>query len=176
MKLRVLVVVLLLTVSASAALGQTSSREDFEEWCGVMQGRWVGEVTLALDLPGLGKKGDKVTTYSEIRAIADGNALYGVFYAGNGKNTLLTSYDAAAEQIKGFGASSGGTVWSVVLYKEDGKWRRKAILSNPDGTKAKVADTFTLSDGGNVFTWSGTVTIDGGAGTSYSDLYRRVGK
>ena len=176
MRLAVPVVVLLLAVSTSAALGQTSSREDFEEWCGILQGRWIGEVTLALDLPGFGKKGEKVTTYSDIRVIADGNALYGVFYGGNGKNTGLTSYDAAAKQIKGFAVSSGGTVWGVVHYKEDGKWRRRATLSNPDGTRAEVADTLTPSEGGDTFTWSGTVTIEGGAATSYSDTYRRVSK
>ena len=176
MKLAVPVMVLLLAVSASSAFGQTSSREDFEEWCGVMQGRWIGEVTWAVDAPGFGKKDEKVTSYSEIKLTADGNALNGVFYGGKGKSTWLTSYDAAAKQIKGFTVTSGGTVWNFVVFRKDGEWKGKYNGSNPDGKTMVSEDTLTITDGGNTHTWTGTVTVEGEEPAPYRDAYRRVSK
>ena len=74
---------LILIVGARAGVAQETSEEEFKAYQSAMEGRWVGEVTWIADWPGVGKKGDKVTGYSAMRAAADGHALVGQFYGGN---------------------------------------------------------------------------------------------
>lgn len=97
-------------VFAAPASTQESSREDFQEYCKAVQGRWVGDVTWVADWPGLGKRGEKVTAYWQGTIAQDGNALIGKFYGGNGSSTGLTVFDAGAKQIKGMWVTSGGFV------------------------------------------------------------------
>lgn len=112
---------LVLVVAALPAFGQQFTREDFREYCQMMSGRWVGDVTWDADWPGMGKRGEKVTAYGEIRLAEDGHALVGRFFGGAGSWSWTTLYDAGAQQIRTTGVDSGGTVWSIVVQKKDGK-------------------------------------------------------
>ncbi len=169
-------IILTIFMSTSALLGQTSSRAEFEEYCKAWEGRWIGEVTYVADWPGAGKKGDKVTSYFEARIIADGNAISGEWYGGNGMGTQLAYFDAGTKQIKGVGVSSGGTIWNWIIFKKDGKWQHLSTGSNPDGSKIEEKNTITISNGGNTHTWTGTGTIGGEKMDPLHDVWRRVSK
>ncbi len=169
-------IILTIVMSTSALLGQTSTRSEFEEYCKAWEGRWIGEVTWITDWPGLGKKGDKVTCYWEGKIVADGNAISGVFYGGNGMETSITYFDPGTKQIKGAGVSSGGTVNNWVIFKKDGKWQWLSTGSLPDGSKSEEKNTITISNGGNTHTWTGTGTIGGEQMDPLRDVWRRVSK
>ena len=172
------VISLLVAFSASAALGQASSRGDFEELCRIWQGRWVADNTLLADSPGIGKKGEKVRVTSEVRIIADGNAILQTGYAGDGTFTRFIAYDASSKQIKILEATSAGSAWSGVFFKNDGKWGLQGTGSRPDGSKVESNGTMAISDGGDVHTWSATITIEGDKATPFhvENMYRRVSK
>ncbi|TWU33225.1 hypothetical protein [Novipirellula artificiosorum] len=174
MKLAPSTIVLLFAVIASPAFAQESSRKDFQEYCQAFQGRWVGDITWVADWPGLGKKGEKVTAYSENTVAEDGNALITKFYGGNGSGTGIVAFDARAKQIKWMWVSSGGYVGQSTLHKVDGKWVDKGLGSTPDGTKNEYTSTVTITDNGNTHTWTGTGTLGGEQVDDQHDVWRRV--
>lgn len=176
MKLRVLLAALLLAISASSVFAQEATREDFRDFCRAFTGRWVGDVTWVADWPGFGKKGDKVTAYSEITVTEDGKALITKFYGGNGSGTGLVAFDAGARQIRWLWVSSGGHVSHSILYKKGAQWVEKGAGSNPDGTKTEYVSMVTVSDNGNTHTWTGSGTLGGKKVDDQHDVWRRVSK
>ena len=171
-------IILTIFMSTSAILGQTSTRAEFDEYCKIWEGRWIGDVIWIADWPGVGgKKGDKVTCYWEGRVVADGNAFLGVFYGGNGTHTSTLYFNPGTKQIKGLAVSSGGTVWNWVVFKKDGKWQVLDTDSSlPDGRNIEGKSTLTISNGGNTHTWTGTGTISGEKMDPRRDVWRRVSK
>ncbi len=161
---------------ATMAMAQQATCEDFKEYIQISVGRWVGEVTWVTDWPGLGKKGDKVTCYSETRITEDGNALINKFYGGNGSGSSITVYDAAAKQIRESGVDSGGTVGTNVYFKEGGKWVEISTGSLADGRKTESKSTVAISNNGNTQIWTGTGTIGGKKVDDQHDVWRRVSK
>ena len=166
---------ILVTALTFPALGQQSTQADFEEFLQIMEGRYICDVIWIADWPGVGgKKGEKVTGYSDLQVVADGNVLQGTFYGGSGTTTWITVYDAAARQIRFLTGTSGGTMWSGTYHKEGGKWVEAGIGSNPDGSKIEFSNTLTLSDGGRTHNWSGSTTIAGKPVDKLQDVCRRV--
>ena len=126
-----------------------TTREDFEEYCRLNQGRWVGEVKLDAGLPGVGKKGEKVTAYYNGTIAEDGNALIAHQYGGKGSSTLITVFDTSAKQIKHTYISSNGSINHAVTSKSDGKWIERGTRINSDGSKTKTSVSLTFSNNGN---------------------------
>ena len=157
-------------------LGQESTREDFDAYCQMMEGRWIGDVIWVADWPGFGKKGDKVTAYLDFKVTDGGNALVGKYYGGQGSGTSLTFFDSGSRQIKETAVSSGGTVWNTVIFKKDGKWMSESTGSNPDGSKIVGNAVVNISDDGNTHRMSGSTTIGGEKADELRDVWRRVGK
>jgi hypothetical protein len=176
MKLTASITVLLVAVLASPAFPQESSREDFKEYCKLMQGRWVGDVTWVADWEGFGKRGEKVTAYSESSIAEDGNALIGRFFGGNGSGTGLVFYDAGAKQIKSVWVSSGGGTGQSIIFKKDGKWIERGSGSEPNGAKNEFTSTLSITDNGNTHTWTGSGTLDGKKVDDQHDVWRRGSK
>ena len=172
----VVVSLALAAVFAAPASTQESSREDFQEFCKANQGRWVGDVTWVMDVPGFGKKGEKVTAYSQRTIAEDGNALVSRFYGGNGSGTELIVFDAGAKQIKSMGVGSNGATGTSILYKSRGKWVEKGAGSLPDGTKSEGISTLTFADNGNTLTVTGSATVGGEKIDDQHDVWRRVSK
>ncbi|MBC8875739.1 MAG: hypothetical protein H8E44_40450 [Planctomycetes bacterium] len=166
---------LVIAISASAVFGQTTTREDFEDFCQIMQGRWLGEITLVTDMPGLGRAGEKPTAYVENRIIADGNAIDSVAYAGKGMAKWMTVWDAGSKQIRSLLVTSGGSTVQTVTSKKDGKWVEKRVGSKPDGSPLETKATLTISPDGDTHTWSGT-TFDGVKTEDWQNVWKRVGK
>lgn len=168
--------VLLIALTALPAFGQQSTREDFKEFCQAFAGRWLGDVTWIMDWPGFGKRGDKVTAFLENRITEDGNVVVGRFFGGPGSGSSVFAYDAGAKQIRGNGADSGGTVWTAVFSKQNGKWVSAETGSHADGTKYEGKYTVAISDGGNTHTWTGSTKITGKKADELKDVWRRVSK
>ena len=166
---------LILIVGARVGVAQETSEEEFKAYQSAMEGRWVGEVTWIADWPGVGKKGDKVTGYSAMRAAADGHALVGQFYGGNGTSQWITVYDAGAKQIRQVGADSGGTMWNCLISRQGGHWRSQCAGSLADGTKTEGDYMLNISDDGNTHRWTGSTTIGGEAADPLQDVWTRVG-
>ena len=94
---------------------QQSSREDFEEYRRLMQGRWFNDdEKLEALWPDFGAKGSKMVSHTEIKTTADGNALDEVWYGGTGMSSGLTVWDPASKQIRDFAAVSDGSFWEGV--------------------------------------------------------------
>jgi hypothetical protein len=176
MKLPSVCAALVIATLTANAVAQESTPEDFKAYCKAMEGRWVGEVTWVADWPGLGKRGDTVTAYSENVIAEDGNALVQRFYGGNGSATGITAFDAGAKRIKAMWVVSGGHVGYGIIYKKGGKWHQKATGSNPDGTKTKGSSTLTVSDDGNTHSWKGKGSVGDKPTDDRHDVWRRVSK
>lgn len=160
----------------NSVIAQESTREEFVEFCKAVQGRFIGDITWAADWPGLGKKGERVTTYWEGTIAEDGNAMLGKFYGGNGSGTWLIVFDAGAKQIKGLWINSGGSVNHDIIYKKDGKWVQVQKGSNPDGAKTEGTSTLTIEENGSKHTWRGSGSIAGKKHDDYTDVWRRLSK
>ena len=170
------VVIATLVALSSPVSAQEATREEFKEICKVLEGRWIGDITWAADWPGLGKKGEKVTTYWEGTMAEDGNALLGRFHGGNGSGTWLLVYDAGAKRIKGLWINSGGSVSHDIIYKENGKFVQIQSGSHADGTKTEGRCVLTIEENGNKSTWRGGGSIGGKKHDDYTDVWRRLSK
>lgn len=167
---------LLALLTALPAFAQQSTREDFKEFCRMADGRWVGDVTWNADWPGLGKRGEKVTGYSEMKVVEDGQVILTRFFGGTGSSVGTIVYDAGAKQIRWSGGDSGGSTWVSIFYKRDGKWMYALTGCQPDGTKYEATYTITVSDNGNTHRWTGSAKISGKKADEMSDVWRRVSR
>ena len=161
---------------ASQVKGQDSSREDFEKFCKMNEGRWICDITWVADWPGVGKKGEKVRVYSQSTISEDGNALIEKAYMGNGSTTRIAGYDAGNKRIKGMEIGSGGNVGQYIVYEESGRWIITGDGSEADGTKSRFSITMTISDNGNTLTFSGSVWMGERKIDVPGDVWRRVSK
>ena len=171
-----LIMLMVLLFAASEGFAQQSSFSDFEAYVAAMEGRWIGEITWIADWPGLGDRGDKVTSYSENNIVAEGRVLMGSFYGGNGTSRLIVVFDAASGEIRQIGADSGGSASTCILSKQDGYWASKCSGSLADGTATEADVRLTISDNGNTHTWTGTITVGGEPVDPLNDVWRRVGQ
>ncbi len=161
-------------VEAKAKVKTTSSQKDFKDFCEISKGRWIGEVIWITDWPGFGKKGDKVTAYTDFAVGEGGNVMTGRFYAGPGSGTILVHYDARTRQIWERAISSGGNVWNHLVYKHDGDWHVQTTGSTSDGKKISGHSIRSFTDKGKTQRWSGTWTIDGKKLDPLRDVFRRL--
>lgn len=152
-----------------------TTREDFKALCQLFEGAWVGEATLEMDVPGVGKKGDKATAHYDISIVEDGVALLGKSYWPDGTNTWFVAYDEGRKQVTTMGISPIFGIEVSSLYRMDGKWHLKGSRSFPDGRRGNTHVTFAHSDNGSRFTASGTMIVDGET-TAFGDVWRRMNK
>ena len=152
-----------------------SSLEDFNEFSQVMQGRWISEIIWITDWPGFGKKGDSVTGYEEYQIGQGGKVINGRGYAGPGSMTSLIYYDVGKKQILDHQVSSGGNVWVMVIYKENGEWNYKITGSTGDGKEITGSAIRYISDQGQAQRYTGEMFIDGEDLDPLRDSFRRIG-
>ena len=154
----------------------TATKEEFQEWTRIMTGRFIGDVPLVNDWPGIGKKGEKTTAYVEIKPVADGNALFGEWVAGEGKCVWLTTWNPRTKQIKQTTVFTSGIFWENIVTKDGpNKWRiRKTAASMPDGQKIGGDTVLTLSNGGKTHTHEGTWKVGEDTLDKIRDVYTRL--
>lgn len=175
MRISSIIVALLLVPLAAPASAQQSTRQDFKDWCQIIEGRWVGDVTWVADWAGFGKKGEKVTAYLEAKVVEDGNAVHVRHFGGNGSGSCLTYFDSGEKQIKALWVQSSGAVSRSIAYRKDGQWIEKGSGSLADGTKTEFTSTMTLTDS-NTLTCTGSGTVGGKKTDDQHDVWRRVSK
>jgi hypothetical protein len=164
------------TVAASVAPAEpVAAPQTLKEIGELFVGRWIGEVTWAVDYPGVGKKGEKVSAYIVCSWVNDGNTLQCVQYAGQSTGRGLTWWDAASKEIKNLWIDSGGN-WDLgTITKQGMKWAGQSSGGFPDGRQVQYKWEWTFEDGGNRFTSTGA-TILAGAENPFRDVFRKVGK
>ena len=140
-----------------------------------MQGRWLGEVVWGTDLPGFGKKGDKITGYSDFRISHNGSVMQGRFNAGPGSGIGLYHYDAGKKQIQGRWVSSGGSVWNQVIYKKSGQWHEYETGSVADGRPIVMSSIRQISNDGKTHKRVGSTKIGGKLQDPLQDVWHHIG-
>ena len=150
-----LVASLTLWMLSPPASGDDSTKADFDEYARVIDGEWVGRITLWQDMTDIGKKGDQLTVRWVIKPTQKGNAIIGNGSDGKGTAASFYYYDAEKKQIRGVTVFNGGTVVSSLVAKRgDNTWGRSNSTVEPDGTKSESLDRLVVSDGGNTHTWT----------------------
>lgn len=176
MRQRIALIIVVFVLCALPAAGQQSTRQDFIDFAKAMSGRWVGAITWVTDWPGIGKRGDKATGYSEIKLTEDGNALIGRFFGGIGSQTWLTVYDAANKQIRENGVDTGGTIWTCIYSKSGTQWSGTQTGCLANGSRMESKLLLTIADNGNTHTWTGTNVIGGKKVDDTHDVFHRLSK
>lgn len=155
----------------------TSTREEFQELGNLVQGRWIGDITLIADWPGLNRKqGEKVIGYQVVRWVADGHALLTESIVGDGTSQMFEYWDPISKQIRGRMVSNGGETWESVMWKSgENTWSWKLEGALLDGTHEHGSGMVVFEDGGNTQIITGTSYLGGKELLPLRDVYRRVG-
>jgi hypothetical protein len=167
-------------VTTLLTLGQTdmqSTPEQFQEYGDQFAGRWVADITLIADWPGLSKKqGERVTGHWDTRWLANRHIVEGEGHTLEEISRGIAFWDPASKQIKFLDVNSAGTVAEAILWKADGQWRWKYTAAQRDGKRITGTGGFVFSDGGNTYAIQGTLHMDGKELPKLNDIYKRVGK
>ncbi len=162
--------ILLLPVSAHA---QQSTRQDFEEFAALMEGRWIGEIVLSTDVKGIGKSGDKSTGYAEGRICNDGHLLLiDVFHSGAHGNWNIV-YNSAEKRIVTMWVMSNGNVDQSTISKRGSTWVESGVGSDAESQKTEFKNELSVADAGNTHHWNLTQTVNGTA-SKRTETWRRV--
>ena len=151
-----------------------TTREDFEEFCRTYGGRWEHKTTLVADLPGFGKKGDKMTELRQATMSSDGKAIIMNGFLGPGSYTLVCYYDPGARQIKATGIPSNGGARYLTFRKVAGSWLVTVDGSTPDGKRIELSFSDKFSDDGKAYTTTGGGTIGGEKIDRPTEYWRRL--
>ena len=168
-------------LAVSMVLGQADTsdiaRRELKEFGDAMVGRWMGEITLDTDVPGVGKKGDKFHGYCTIEWILDRTAIQWDWNLGSVTGRSITVWDARNKQIKEYGTDTSGEIFEKTVTKDGEKWISQFISTAADGTKSGATDTTTIEDGGRTHVHVGTNRLRGSEKLPDSrDAWKRVSK
>jgi hypothetical protein len=164
-------------LAASVVLGQAEPQDTpLKEYGELIVGRWIGEITLVADWPGIGKKGEKVAGHWAVRWVADKRGLEEEWYAGKGTVKAVYFYDPTTKKIRNVGVDSGGTVFDWEIWKEGDKWLSKGCGALADGTKTEGKGILSVKDGGNTIIIDGEGTAGGKPMLPHHDVYTRQSK
>ena len=95
--------------SATYRLPQSAQlAPEFKEIGDLLVGRWMGQVELEIDYPGIGKKGDRITVYRDCGWEADGGAVQCKEFDGPATSTVLYVWDRTAKGAKFLSTDSAG--------------------------------------------------------------------
>lgn len=153
----------------------SQSANPLKEFGDLVIGRWMSEVTWAVDYPGVGKKGDKVTGFDVWRWVADGAALECEWLLGPTSGRVLLWWDASTSQVRGLEVDSGGGWAQGTLTKHGTSWAWWRGGSLADGRRVEYQSELSFPDDGQTRTDTGATILDG-ARNEYRDVYRRVGR
>ncbi len=164
-------------LAVSVVWGQSPPQDDpLKEYGELIVGRWLGDVTLVADWPGIGKQGEKVGGHWAVRWTADRRGLEDEWYGGNGTGKSIYFWDPTKKKIRNVGVDSGGTVFDVEIWKEGDKWVSRGTGALADGTKTVGTTIANVKDGGNTIVFEGEGTVGGKPMLPLHDVYRRAAK
>ena len=151
-----------------------STPADFERFCELMEGRWVGEVTWVADWPGLGKRGDKSVAFLSYTPTDDGKGMLVKFVGGTGSATGLAAYDAVDKKIRFNFVVSGGYYGNEVISVDGNQLTISGIGSLPNGRKHSPRVVRSFTDDGKSFTDSASGEIEGEPTDTVTQIFRKV--
>jgi len=162
------------TAQAESARAVQASNP-LKEFGDLVAGRWMSEIVFAVDLPGLGKKGDKVTGFDTWRWAVDGALLENNWLLGATSGRVTAWWDASAGQIMALEVDSGGGWAQGPIVKQRAKWVWSRAGAFTDGRRVEFLGSYSVEDNGQTLIHAGTAILEG-ARNEYRDVYRRVGK
>jgi hypothetical protein len=146
------VVSLVAVLSFGQEAEQQATTTLFQEYADAMVGVWEGEATLDADVPGVGDKGDKITSYSRIAWAAQRMALEGNWRIGETSGQSISVWDPVAKQIRAYATMSDGATASLTIERDDTNWIWGVTIILADGTKETGTTIVEVSDDGDTHT------------------------
>ncbi|MFO7902012.1 MAG: hypothetical protein ACQESR_04430 [Planctomycetota bacterium] len=128
---------------------KTATKEEFDEYCAAMEGRWYNVDEKIAEWVDFGSLEKKTVSHATNTPTADGQGLSGDFYAGKGAGKWLTVWNPVTRQIQILCVLSDGTVWEEIRYKHHGNWQCEVTLNRPGGTKQAIHSVLKISKDGN---------------------------
>jgi len=172
-----LIVTAFLVGSAIAVLAAPAPKQPatgLQELGDLLVGRWTSDVTWAVDYPGLGKKGEKVTGFDVWRRTVDGAALECDWLLGATCGRTVIWWDASAKQIRTLDVDSGGNWAQGTITKQGTKWVWATAGSFADGRRVEYQSETTFPDNGRSRVTAGATILDG-VRNEFRDVFKRVG-
>ena len=136
---------------------EESPEKVLSAWGEDFMGSWVMTPSkLEVDLPGLGKKGDSISSHVTIK-LEDG-----LYYA---KSKMLINdtpvsngiavfgWDGAKKGIKGFLVTKDFASISLIYRMDGDQWLCEVVTIDPDGTESSNTATMIVSEDGNKHTY-----------------------
>lgn len=164
-----------LVVAASMVVGQAAAGQTpIDQFGDAFAGRWVGEVKLVADWPGLGSKGEKIVGFIRATRVAGKSAVKFDWVIGDSVEHCLHVWDAANEKIRFLSSSSKGTIYHGEMSKSGDSWPWQLEGSFKDGTSWSGRGTWTVSNDGNTATLEGDFIVGGEKTPHVKDVYRRI--
>ena len=167
-------IVLLGIFMTAPVTAQEATQADFQKWCSLVEGRWVGTIKWLTSWPGFGKQGEQVTAYWQGRVSADGKVMFTKFLGGAGSDHGLIYYDSVAKRIRTTHIGSGGAVFQSILWPVGDQWREEVNVALPDGTRGQIKSVFVYSDDGRQLTIQSDSEIGKDVVKEQKDVWRRV--
>jgi hypothetical protein len=147
----------------------------FQEYGEAMVGEWRAEIVLTADLPGVGKKGEKVQCKSLITWLVDKQGLLIRLDSGGVSSHCVVVWDPESREIRSMRIDSLGAVFNGRTDKEGATWVCRFETTYPDGTKRSGKDTMSILDGGLTHTHAGSDVFFGDVKQpDYRDTWKRV--
>ena len=159
---------------AAVIMSATLEKSPLEEYGDALVGRWVGDITLVADWPGIGKKGEKMVGYESVQWIMDGHALESDFRVGDGAGKVITVWDPVAKVLRAFGTSAGTGSWTSTIRKDGDAWVDESAGWLEDGTKTKGTSRMVLSADGDTRTQTGSGYDGDAEHLPLHDVFRRL--
>ena len=156
-----------------SATEKGDTNDTFKEFGELLVGRWIGDVTLITDWPGIGKKGEKVVSHMSVRWIADKRGLEDESFGGQGTTKSIYFWDPASKRIRVYSIDSGGTTGDWQIWKEGAKWALQGGGCLADGTEYEGEGEMLFKDGGNTLVYDGAFAVSGTETLDLHDVYRR---
>jgi hypothetical protein len=174
------IVMKLTKVSKDRAKVPTSSLEDFYELCDLLEGRWLRDVILIADWPGVGlKRGEKLTAYDTFSKLLDGELLQWHSVGGEGEFSAFFHWDSASSTIQNTAYHSSGAKHHAVWWKvDDGHYRHKLDASfERDGRKLKGEANFVFDEDNKLIRFLGEgIKLGGEKLDPLRDVFRKISK
>ena len=152
------------------------TREDFEEYCAALVGRWSGEVNSVIGETNVTNTQEETQNYFlEFRRSEGGHALImeQVSARQNASGTIY--YNAASRQVRMTQTSSDGVVNQEVLYREGDAWIRHTEQTAVDGTIREFFSILKFSGDGSTMTIRILNKNADGESVEQTNVWHRVG-
>ena len=164
-------------VTSAMVLGQTATNETpLNEFGNAFAGRWLADVELASDWPGLGSAGDTVVGFIAARRVAGDSAVQFEWTVGESHALCFHVWDAASKKIRFMSSDSLGTIYHGTTLKKGNAFAWELQGSYRDGTLWSGTGTWTIADDGDTITLDGDFTTGGKKDEHVRNVYRRITK